>query len=130
MRHVLCLTLIAALVAPITAQAQPDPVTALERADTNGDGVIERSEFVAMRGAMFDRLDRKKKGQIALSAAPRAMQKRGEQLRMVLVAADADHNGVVTRQEFMSAPTPGFDRADTDGDGRVTAKELQALKAR
>ncbi|WP_269715235.1 EF-hand domain-containing protein [Caulobacter sp. NIBR2454] len=116
--------------APTIASAQPDPREMLAKADRNDDGVVERAEAASMRGEMFDRLDRRDRGYLVISAAPRKMKARGEQMRALLVAADADRNGKVTRQEFQSAPMPAFDRADANRDGRIDSKELAALKAR
>lgn len=126
------LTFLAGLLiaAPLIASAQPDPREMLSKADRNGDGVVERGEAASMRGEMFDRLDRRDRGYLVISAAPRKMKARGEQMRALLVAADADRDGKVTRQEFLSAPMPAFDRADANHDGRIDSKELAALKSK
>lgn len=129
MRALPLITLLLAA-APAIASAQPDPREMLAKADRNGDGVVERSEAASMRGEMFDRLDRRDRGYLVISASPRKMKARGEQMRALLVAADANRDGKVTRQEFLSAPMPAFDRADADRDGRIDSKELAALKAR
>lgn len=118
------------IAAPPIALAQPDPRGMLAKADRNGDGVVERGEAASMRGEMFDRLDRRNRGYLVISAAPRKMKARGEQMRALLVAADADRDGKVTRQEFVSSPMPAFDRADANRDGRIDSKELSALTPR
>jgi len=37
--------------------------------------------------------------------------------------ADADNDGVITRDEFVAPPLAMFDRMDSDDDGRLTAQE-------
>ena len=39
---------------------------------------------------------------------------------------DANHDGVVTREEAAGAPMPRFDGMDANGDGKVTAEEIDA----
>ena len=39
---------------------------------------------------------------------------------------DANHDGVVTREEAAGAPMPRFDRMDAKADGKVTAEEIDA----
>ncbi len=41
----------------------------------------------------------------------------------MLRAADADGNGTITQQEFITAALARFDAADADNDGTVTREE-------
>lgn len=45
---------------------------------------------------------------------------------MMMAMADANHDGVVTKDEFMAAAMKHFDQADANHDGKVTAEERQA----
>ncbi|MCX7864901.1 MAG: EF-hand domain-containing protein [Novosphingobium sp.] len=121
--------------------------------DSNGDGVVTRSEAQAHAAAMFARLDANKDGQI--DEADRAMLR--EQMRSRMFARlDADNNGSISRAEFMASDHPGKHRhagseqhadspgkhhhrdghgvghgkmlkmADADGDGRISPAEFTA----
>jgi len=45
-----------------------------------------------------------------------------------LAAMDADHDGTVSKQEFLTYMEVQFDKADVDHDGTLDAKELQQLQ--
>lgn len=58
---------------------------------------------------------------------PGEMRGRGAGMAMALLGqADANHDGVVTRQEFVAAALKRFDAADTNHDGKVTLAERRA----
>lgn len=52
-----------------------------------------------------------------------------EQVAQRLSEADANHDGYLDRSEVANLPRlkRGFDRIDTDGDGRLSKAELQAV---
>lgn len=52
-----------------------------------------------------------------------------EQVVQRLAEADANHDGYLDRSEVANLPRlkRGFDRIDTDGDGRLSKAELQAV---
>jgi Ca2+-binding EF-hand superfamily protein len=95
-----------------------------------------------MREKMFTRLDADSDGQISLTEIETATKEAsgtGDRFtRMLenLTAADADGDGVITREEFdqMAPPPPPsrpsseelFNSLDTDGDGQISLTELQA----
>jgi Ca2+-binding EF-hand superfamily protein len=104
----------------------------LDKADVNHDGLITRDEFVTARAATFDKLDRNHDG--VWTADDYAMLKRfrpqaADKLDALLAAADADHDGRVTRNEFNAAPTRLFDRVDTNHDGVIDRAELAAFRS-
>jgi Ca2+-binding EF-hand superfamily protein len=53
---------------------------------------------------------------------------RGDGMMMMAMGrmADANHDGVITKAEFMAAAMQRFDQADTNHDGVVTREERQA----
>ncbi|WP_075214053.1 EF-hand domain-containing protein [Mongoliimonas terrestris] len=109
-----------------TASAAPDARRMLQSADRDGDGMVTRAEFASSRQAVFDRLDRNRDG--VLDGADRAgVRPVPARLRDAVAGADRNRDGRITRAEFAAAPTPLFDRADTDGNGVVDAYEMARL---
>jgi EF hand len=41
---------------------------------------------------------------------------------------DANHDGVITRQEALDAAAKRFDRMDTNHDGKIDATEMKAMR--
>lgn len=118
----------------LAAQLAPSTsINLLSGADVNHDGVVSRAEFIAARAARFDDLDRRHLGYLSMDTLPRfaaSNPKMTSGLQMLIAGADVNHDGRVTRAEFVNAPTPVFAQADANGDGMVDRAELAALKAR
>jgi EF hand len=98
--------------------------------DLNGDGRVDRPEFVAGRDARFARFDRNKDAMISNSdfpASSRSLPLRSK-VGQLLSAADLNRDGKLTRTELGTSGTPLFDRADTDGNSRIEGAELTNLK--
>jgi Ca2+-binding EF-hand superfamily protein len=128
---------ITALCACISLQAQvphrlPDPVELFEQADTNHDGVVSRDEYMAARARAFDDLDRNHDRFLTEADFPRLAKagERGDKVRKMLAAADADHDGRVSRDEFRNAGGKWFDLADANHDGVVDKDELKQAAER
>jgi len=122
--------------APVCAAAAQDMPgqRILQRLDTNGDGAISKDEMLAARERLFKRLDRNGDGVIdenEIETARQAIDDRalaaeahlGNRWRRM----DKNGDGKVTENEFQ-ASTPLFDLADRDGDGRLSADEIAAIR--
>lgn len=99
----------------------------LMAADANGDGSITAAEAAAAREQAFARIDADGDGYIteAERQARRTAQgqrgaRRGPQ--------DADNDGRISRTEFLSGGTPGFDRIDTNNNDVLEPAELEAAR--
>lgn len=112
------------------SQERRDPAEILASADTNGDGVVTRAEFLAARAAGFSKYDRNGDGFIDADDVPRRMRKRaGDRLDGLIDRLDTDHDRRISRAEFVDGPTRLFDHADTNHDGQLSQAEISALKA-
>lgn len=123
---------LACMLNPTLAAAQAkDPVQLISEADANGDGTVSWSEVVAMRTQTYERLDRNKDGFIAASDRPRGAfgARFDEAFTNVKSQFDANGDNRVSRTEMLDAPAPVFDRADTNGDRSLSAKEMAALRS-
>ena len=109
-------------------QASLDPKALFATADSNGDGDVSRAEFLAARAVRFDTLDVNRDGTLSgdeFAAAAQGL--RGRIMAPIMFRQfDADGDGKFTREEFSKAPTPGFDMADANGDGKVSLAEVRA----
>jgi Ca2+-binding EF-hand superfamily protein len=116
----------------VFAQGREAPGAMFERADADGDGALTREEFVNARSDQFGKRDRNGDGFIdstdlgeRAAGRPRVSQA----MSAILNQFDADHNGKLSKDEFVAGGVKIFERADTDKNGALDAKELEAAKA-
>jgi len=116
--------------APAMAQMRGEGV--FERADVNKDGTVAREEFIAARADHFAKLDRNSDGYIDSNDVPKRLAARRKQQGggdFMAGQFDADDDKKVSKEEFINGPTLAFDRADTDKNNVLDAKELATAKA-
>lgn len=117
-----------------------------KHADTNGDGLVSRDEFLALerikdlpeekRDKFFSRLDKNGDGSISIEEIRKMAQgeKQGGPNGMPrLPELDTDHSGGISLEEYKAAPFVQklpverqealFKRLDRDGDGQITPKD-------
>jgi len=119
---IISLSLLAALSAvglqPVVAAPSADDVVA--KHDTDNDKTLDLNEVKTAAAAHFDRLEKDNdKALDAKEAAgvvgPKAFQ-----------AADADHDGTLSKDEYLALVEKLFKRADVDHDGTLSADELNS----
>jgi Ca2+-binding EF-hand superfamily protein len=103
-----------------------DPVQMIMRADANGDGKVTREEFA---DAQFARMDRNKDGVIDAKDFEGMPDGMAERVKGMVMRADANGDGKVTKEELVKATTPMFDRFDTNHDGAITKEEIETAMA-
>ena len=101
----------------------------LKAADTNGDGMISRSEAQALPfiAKNFDAIDANGDGQITVEEL-RAFHAKNRGGHNPLKRLDTDGDGKISRAEAQAAPrlAQNFDAIDTNHDGFLTKEELHA----
>jgi len=127
-----------AVLLPQTAAADPLPDnTELKRqfqlADRDGDGKLSRSEaqqsgWLANQMQRFEDIDRDHSGTITLVEITQAVARQVKNW----MSADTDHDGRVTEEEARRRPglSKMFGQADANGDGVLTADELEHFSER
>lgn len=124
-----------AVVTPATIGASAPSSRLIEQlhaADANHDGVVTRAEYAAWRTAQWQRMDRNGDGFFTRDDLPAMLRDRWDSQRIAKLREDFDrnHDGRISRAEFVNGPMPGFDLADTNHDGVVTGAEVEAAKAK
>jgi Ca2+-binding EF-hand superfamily protein len=106
------------------------PIAAMKRYDANSDGVITREELLARLRAEFAAADTAKTGCLGEAQVAGINQQRIETDKSTATPLqDWNQDGCVNFQEFATAPVSLFDQFDRNGDGRITAQELDPRAA-
>jgi Ca2+-binding EF-hand superfamily protein len=115
----------------VSAQGRERGGAVFDRADKNGDGVVARDEFLTSRAEQFASRDRNGDGFIGnadvgerAAARPRISQA----MTALVTQFDTDKDDKVSKTEFVDGGAKLFERADTDANGSLDSKELEAAK--
>lgn len=107
----------------------------LEIYDTNGDGNVDRTEFDAVRERMFADADRDKTGKLTFEdylaefedrldrRAASVRESSAQQARVRFNVLNTSKDGKLTFDEYQVSGKRMFDRADSNGDGVVDARD-------
>lgn len=115
----------------------PNPREVFRQLDANGDRTIQFSEIQAVRATWFDRLD-SRDGFLDAEEVRAAAQRAGNRRHIAIMSADdwaghtsrmdIDGDGRISRQEFSRFIPERVQRADANGDGVLTLRELRTLR--
>ena len=118
--------------------------------DTAGNGYVSKDEFLAAASTRFARMDSADTGQVTLAQfeaamprghwhgnagapGPAASAQSGKRAQFAQDMAqhefdklDANHDGVVSKDEYLAAAGMRFDALDTAHTGKLTAQEIAA----
>jgi hypothetical protein len=125
-RYLVATTLsLAFLGASVTPTAIADPASGLlARNDADHDQTLDLKEVRASASAHFDRLD--KDGDHTLQNS----EVKGALGAKAFKEADTDHDGTLSKDEYLSLIDKLFNKADTDNDGTLNAAELKTPAAK
>ena len=112
------------LAARLPVAAKSRHVNLIRLLDTDNDGTVDLAEAKAAASAMFDRLERDKDGTLDKHELSRRLSAKE------LAAADPDHDGTLTKDEYLAVVEQRFAAADPDHDGTLDAKELNSSAGR
>jgi len=121
-RKAIALTATALIVAVAPAWAKNS--TLVGQFDLDGDGTVDLAEAKTAGAAMFDKLDVEKHGKLSHK------ELHGRLSRKEFAAADADHEGTLTKEEYLSAVEARFKAADANHDGKLTHWEFHTSSGR
>ncbi|MEH6756069.1 MAG: EF-hand domain-containing protein [Parasphingorhabdus sp.] len=117
---------------PSLAQPNFDQFAArMMEADANGDNQISREEMSVWRKTQWAKMDRDHDGYFSKEDLPRfarAKWDNGRPLEMRKIY-DHNHDGRISRAEFINSPMAMFDRADSNNDNVVTRSEIELAAA-
>jgi len=123
------LALVAASVAAFAGEGGPKG-DRLQKADTNGDGLISRAEAAALPrlAKHFDEIDANKDGQISADEMRASHEKRrADHMKKV----DTNGDGLISKAEAQAnAPRlfEHFDQMDANKDGQISKDEMHAAR--
>jgi Ca2+-binding EF-hand superfamily protein len=107
----------AGFMAPSSALARGS----FEAIDRDRDGTIDLDEAKRAAGRVFDHLDRHRAGKLSRAALGRA------RMSIALFSwADRDHDGTLTKDEYLALVEREFRAADHDHDGTVSRAEFRS----
>jgi Ca2+-binding EF-hand superfamily protein len=92
--------------------------------DTDNDGTVDLAEAKKAASALFDKLESDKDGTLDKRELAKRLSAKE------LAAADPDHDGTLTKEEYLAVVEQRFKAADPDHDGTLDAKELNSAAGR
>ena len=101
------------------------PNAALMKYDANHDGILTRTELLTGLKAEFDAYDKDRNNCLSVDEVRAINQQRVQQdASQATPLVDWNQDGCIDFHEYSGTALSLFDSLDTDGDGQLTAKEL------
>jgi hypothetical protein len=113
----------AQLILHCASAATPAP-EAVAQNDQDGDETLDLAEVKLAASARFDKLDKDSNGSLDAGELQGLIGKRE------FNAADSDHDGTLSKQEYLALVERLFNKADVDHDGTLSVQELRSPAAR
>lgn len=123
-RHAIAAAVTALIGAATPALAQKKNSTLVGQFDTDNDGTVDLAEAKKAAAALFDKLDVDKEGTLSLK------ELHGRLSQREFAAADVDHDGTLSKDEYLALVEQRFKAADADHDGTLSTWEFHTPKGR
>jgi hypothetical protein len=117
---VFSLTVGTLLGAALPVAAKSRAINLIRMLDTDNDGKVDLAEARKAASAVFDKLERDNDHTLDKHELSRRLS--AEEL----AAADPDHDGTLTKDEYLAVVERRFIAADLDHDGTLDARELNS----
>ena len=98
--------------------ARRSTASVFQMLDTNKDGTVDEVESRQAASALFDRLDTDKDGTLD------ANELRGHLSNEELQSDNPDHDGTLTKDEYLAIVVQRFKAADSNHDGKLKIDEF------
>lgn len=123
-RRQMVVAAIAALVGAASPALARTKRPAIAGIDTDNDGTVDLGEAKKAAEDLFDRLDKDKDGTLTFK------ELQGRLSRKEFAAADVDHDGTISKNEYFALVVQRFKAADTDNDGTISEAEFHTPAGR
>ena len=104
--------------AGLPALAKSRGMSLIAMLDTDHDGTVDLAEAKAAASTLFDKLERDKDGTLDKHELARRLSAKE------LAAADPDHDGTLTKDEYLAVVAQRFGAADPDHDGTLRCQGI------
>ena len=116
--------------APVMAEDAGRLSERLQSVDTNADQMISRDEINTYRMTKFSEIDIDADGLLSADEVSEYRERMRTQRRAArrarhFAARDLDSDGMLNPEEFVSGRMRWFERLDADGDGSISAQEIE-----
>lgn len=91
--------------------------------DANHDGMISKDEFMKYHSDMWDSMTKDSKGTMTMSDAKSAFARGGMHINADKM--DADHDGNITKDEFMSYESTHWSLLPKDSSGQISVADME-----
>lgn len=91
--------------------------------DADNDGMISQDEFMKYHSDMWDQMAKDSSGSMSATDLSAAFARGG--MHVNVKKMDADHNGTITKDEFMSYEATHWSLLPKDASGQISVADLQ-----
>jgi Ca2+-binding EF-hand superfamily protein len=91
--------------------------------DTDNDGMISKDEFMKYHADMWDKMTKDSNGSMSTADAGKTFARGG--MHVNVKAMDTDHDGTISKDEFMSYEATHWSLLPKDASGQISVADMQ-----